>query len=265
MPESDLLTLQRCFASLALDASAAAFESDAGAFAAVHGLPRRDQEAFRRFQDRLLYYRDAVREAIWEPMDRYLPLSGAVLEEAGALEECRAAFLATRALQSPFYRDVAPTFLGWLASSGWGQDRWPFLLQLVHFELVKELVEHGPEGGPPGDLHPLPAPGDRLVLAAPTQILAYAFQVHEATLDHPAPLPGPCHLLASRGGDGYIKWRVLTEATACLLTRAQSAPIVQTMGALGLEDLSGTLALLEELQGLGAIQGFRGPEAPDAS
>ena len=253
-PMSDVQSLQRCFASLVLDAEVEG--DDLGAFAAARGLSGRDQEAFRRFQDRLLFYRDSVRGALWEPMDRYFPILQTILDAADAWEACRAAFLATRSVTSPYYRDVAPTFLGWLASTGWGQDRWPFLLQLAHFELVKELVEHGPEGEAPEGLHPAPTPEDRLVLGGPTQVLAYAFLVHEATFEHPEPAPGACHLLASRGKDGYVRWRVLTAATAGLLVRAQKESIAQVVATLGLEDPQGTLALLAELQVKGAILGF---------
>jgi hypothetical protein len=255
-PNGDLLLIQRCFAAMVLDPEADTFEADPAAFAADHGLGLLHQEAFRCCKDRLLFYRDSVRGALWEPMERYLPLLQTILEEAGAWEACRTAFLATRAVASPFYRDVAPTFLGWLAASGWGQDRWPYLLQLAHFELVKELVEHVPAGETPPDPHPVPGPRDRLMLAASTQVLAYTYRVHEATFEHPEPLPGACHLLASRGEDGYVRWRVLTDATAALLVRAQAAPIEEVMGTLGLEDLPTTLAFLEELQALGAIQGF---------
>ena len=253
---SDVLRLQRCLASLVLDPEEEAWSEDLGAFAEAQGLSGRDQEAFRRFQDRLLFYRDSVRGALWEPLDRYFPLLQAILEAAEAWEPCRTAFLATRSVNSPYYRDVAPTFLGWLASSGWGQDQWPFLLQLAHFELVKELVEHGQEREAPEGLHPDPAPGDRLVLAGPTQVLGYTWLVHEATFEHPEPAPGACHLLASRGGDGYVRWRVLTAATAALLVQAQQDPIAEVLAALGLDDLQGTLALLAELQAKGAILGF---------
>jgi len=253
----ELLLIQRCFADLVLEPGAEAFEADPATFAADRGLGPLHQEAFHRFKDRLLFYRDSVRGALWEPMDRYLPLLQAILEEAEAWEDCQAAFLATRTVASPFYRDVAPTFLGWLAASGWGQDRWPYLLQLAHFELVKELVEHALPGETPAGLQPVPGPRARVVLAAPTQVLAYTFRVHEATFEHPEPEPGPCHLLASRGSDGYVRWRVLTEATAALLVRGQEAPIDEVMEALGLEDLPATLAFLEDLQALGAILGFQ--------
>jgi hypothetical protein len=253
---SDALALQRCLACLVLDPDSEAFEDDPGSYARARGLGAEDQAAFRRFQDRLLFYRDSVRGALWEPVELYFPLLRILLEDAGAWQACAQAFLATRSVRSPYYRDVAPTFLGWLATSGWGQDRWPFLLQLAHFELVKELVEHVQEPEAPAGLHPEPAPGDRLVLPASTLVLTYAFRVHEATFDQPEPAPGACHLLASRGADGYVQWRTLTQATAALLVRAQGASFTEVMADLGLVDRSETFALLQELRSQGAILGF---------
>ena len=256
MPDP-VLALQRSLVALALDPDAAAFEADPGAFAAARGLPEGDQAAFRRFRDRLLYYRDAVRDDICEPIDLDFPLTRTLLEEAGAWEACRAGFLANRSFRSPFYRDISPTFLGWLATSGWGRDRWPFLLELAHFELVRQLVEHLPDEAPPAGLREGPRPGDRLVLAPSTQVLAYAYRVHEATWEAPAPEPGACRLLASRGADGFIQWRELTEAAACLLARAQGAPLEAAAKELGLADLPGLLSFLAGLREAGAVLGFR--------
>jgi len=255
MREPDVLALQRCMADLALDAQAGDFETDPASFGERRGLSPEDQAGLERFQDRLLFYRDAVREAIWEPLDRYIPITQSLLEEAGAWEECRTAFLASRSLRSPFYRDIAPTFLGWMAASGWGRDRWPFLLELTHFELVKEWVEHVPDGSPADHLRP--ELHHTLALAAPTQVLTYAWRVFEATPLVPAPPAGACHLLASRGLDGYVRIRELTEAAAALLVRAQSESIASAMAALGMKGGPETLSFLEGLRADGALAGFR--------
>jgi hypothetical protein len=253
MRDGEVLALQRCLVALALAPEA----GEPAALAAAHGLPERDQAAFRAHRNRLLYYRGAMRDDLREPLDQDFPLLRFLLEQAGAWQDCQSAFLATRSLQSPFYRDISPTFLGWLASSAWGQDRWPFLLELAHFELVKELVEHVPDGEPPAGLHAVPSLQDRLVLAPPTQVLTYTYRVFEATWEHPEPPPGLCHLLASRDGDGYIQWRVLTEAAACLLVAAKDASVGEAARALGLTDTPELLAFLEDLKGKGALLGFR--------
>ncbi|WP_306602105.1 putative DNA-binding domain-containing protein [Geothrix sp. 21YS21S-2] len=256
MPDA-VLALQRSLAALALDPDAAAFEADPGAFAAARGLPEGDQAAFRRYRDRLLYYRDAVREDICEPVDQDFPLTRTLLEGAGAWGACRAGFLSSRTFRSPFYRDISATFLGWLATSAWGRDRWPFLLELAHFELVRQLVEHLPDAAPPAGLRAVPRPGDLLVLAPSTQVLAYAYRVHEATWEAPAPEPGACRLLASRDAQGFIQWRELTEAAACLLARARGASLAAVAEELGLADLPGLLSFLAGLREAGAVLGFR--------
>lgn len=252
-----LLNLQRALADLVFDEDDRGFRIDPAGFAAARGLPPMDQAAFLRQRERFMHYRLAVRAGLWEPMERWLPLTRALLEESGAWEACRAAFLAARAVESPHYRDLAPTFLGWLEASGWGRDPWPFLTQLVHYELVDLLVERVQAPPRPPGLALAAGPGDRVALAAPTQVLAYAWRVIEATLDHPEPAPGPCHLLAFRGADGSTRWRELTPGTAALLVRSQDRPIAEAVGELGLADLDAALGLLDELCGSGAVLGFR--------
>jgi len=88
-------------------------------------------------------------------------------------------------------------------------------------------------------------------------VLAYAFRVHEATWEAPAPEPGACRLLASRDAQGFIQWRELTEAAACLLARARGASLAATAEELGLADLPGLLSFLAGLREAGAVLGFR--------
>jgi len=160
-------------------------------------------------------------------------------------------------VRSLFYRDLSASFLGWIAATGWGLDRWPFLLQLAHFELLTALVEHHPGGpGPAAGLRPVPRLGDRLVLAAPTQVVTYAYRVHQATPEAPVPDPGTVHLLAYRDRAGLPRWMDLTPATAALLLAARQASIGQAALDLGLEDLSDAIDLLVDLQRRGALLGF---------
>jgi hypothetical protein len=205
----------------------------------------------------MLFYRFGVRGNICEPVDACLPLTRAVLTGDGAWAQCCSEFLAARTLSSPFYRDIAPTFLGWLAATGWGRDRWPFLLELVHFELVQELVEHLPDRLPPPGLRRLPAPELRLLPAPSTQTLSYGHALLEATLENPVPPARPCQLLANRGGDGFIQWRELSPATATLLVRAQSEAIGAAARALGLDDDPDLLEFLAELCDQGVLWGFQ--------
>jgi hypothetical protein len=262
MTEAAVLVLQRALVEAALTPDSGPLEGGPGGFAARQGLPPGDQAAFCRFKDRLLLYRNLVRANLVEPVEWVCRVTRALLQPARAWDDCMAAFLASRGIQSAFYRDVSTTFLGWLAASGWGHERWPFLLQLVHFELLTALVARHPGGALPGDLHPLPRLVDVLVLDLPSQVVTYRYHVHRATPETPVPDPGEVHLLAYRDVEGDSRWIELTPAAAALLVGARDASIGQTALDLGLEDLSATMELLADLQAKGAIRGFRASRLP---
>ena len=256
MHEPSVLALQRALVEAALMPDPGPMERDPAGFAAARGLPPGDQAAFQHFKDRLLAYRRFVRGDLVEPVESICIVTRALLEGAGRWEDCLAGFLASRGVRSAFYRDVSATFLGWLSATGWGLDRWPFLLQLVHYELLNALVAHHPGGDAPAGLHPRPGLGDRLVLDAPTQVVSYTHQVHLATVEAPVPLPGDCHLLAYRDAAGEPRWMDLTPATATLIVLARRASIGQAALDLGLADLTEVMGLLAGLQARGAIRGF---------
>ena len=254
--EPEVLALQRSLASLAFASDAHLMEKDPTAFAKAQGLPPKDQQAFRRFRDRLLAYRRFIRDSLAEPIEEAFPITVTLLEGAGEWEACLGAFLATRSVQSNFYRDVAPTFLGWLSATGWGQQRWHFLLELAHCEALQLLVEHHPGGPIPDGLHPLAQDQDCLVLDPTAQVVTYAFGVHLATMDQPVPGPGPVHLLVHRKQE-RVCWKELTPATAALLVHGQARPLLEVFQALGLPKPSGALGLLDEFCAQGILLGFK--------
>jgi hypothetical protein len=256
MDDASVLALQRSLAAAALGPDPRPLARDPAGFARDQGLPPGDQAAFVRFRDRLLVYRRLVRGDLVEPVTNLCPATRALLAGEGAWEDCLDGFLAARNVQSPFYRDVAAAFVAWLAETGWGRERWPYLLPLAHFELLHALVARHPDGpGQPG-LHLLPRLGDRLVMAPPTQLVTYPWQVHRSTETRPVPEPGEVHLLAYRDGAGFCRWLELTPATAALLLAGQRTPIGQAAVDLGLEDLSEAVELLGDLQARGALLGF---------
>ena len=257
MDDASVLALQRVLVEAALRPDPGPLERDPAGFAAGLGLPGPDQAAFRRFSGRLLLYRNLIRSDLVAPVETTYLLTRALLEQAGAWDDCLDGFLASRGVDSIFYRDLAPTFLAWLAASGWGRERWPWLLQLAHFELLTVLVAHHPGGALAGPLHPAPAPEDRLVLDAPTQLVTYGYRVHETTPREPVPDPGTTHLLAYRDGEGWTRWTELTPATAALFLGAQRTELGQVIRDLGLDNPAEVLGLLAELQAKGAIRGFR--------
>ena len=181
MPESRLARLQAAALDLALDPDPGAFGRDPEAWAHLHRLSAPDGAALARHQTGWTLYRNLIRTTLGEPLEDALPLTKALLEAAGAWEALLSAFLASRPALAPYYRDIPASFVAWLADSGWGQDRWPCLLQLAHYEAVELDVMRAPDEPPPPDLEPEPAPDRVAVLDPAARNLAYGYAVQQAT------------------------------------------------------------------------------------
>ncbi len=250
--------LQRCMADLILDAgSAESFGGDPRAFGAGRGLQKADQEALEKFKSQLLVYRDLARTALEDPLPDCFPITHALLEQADLWEGCLDAFLASRTIQSPYYRDVNPSFVAWLANSIWGQERWPFLLELAHFEYIEVEILRWPDEAPAMDLKAAPAGDSQVVFDGATRNLAYHFRVHEATKQDPEPASGETFLLGYRDSEGdFIYSELSAHASAFLARCLEGAAIGKAASGLGLE-LDDVLDLLIGLREKGALLGFR--------
>ena len=257
MPDSRTLRLQRALGSLVLDGDEAAIEADPGRVARRHGLSGSDQRSFREQAPGMMTYRELARLSLIEPMESMFPVLKALLAGAGSWDECVQAFLDARAVQSSHYRDIAPAFLGWLAATCWGQERWPFLLELAHAEILETLVARFPDSDPLEGLHADPGPEDLVVLDPATQVVTYTHAVHRTCVEAPVPEALPTHLLAYRDEEGIARLMELTPATAALLVRAQTLPLAEAAAALNMPDLAPVTGLLHDLRRDGAIAGFR--------
>ena len=255
--ESRTLSLQRAMASLVLDGDEAALEADPGRAARRQGLTMADQGSFREQGPAMLTYRELARMSLIEPLETTFPVLKALLEGEELWDGCVQAFLDARLLRSSHYRDIAPTFLGWLAATAWGQDRWPFLLELAHAEILEVLVARHPEGEPREDLHAEPSPRDLIVWDSATQVVAYTHAVHRVSEVAPVPEASPTHLLAFRDAEGEARLLELTPATAALLVQARTCAIAEAAAALNLIELDPVLSLLRDLQRDGALAGFQ--------
>jgi hypothetical protein len=244
-------------ASLVLDGDEAALAADPGVPARGQGLSEADQRAFRNQASAMMAYRELARTSLLEPLETMFPVLKALLGEAGVWEECVQAFLEARVVRSTHYRDIAPAFLGWLAATHWGLDRWPFLLELAHAEILEVLVARFPDLEPSEHLHAEPGPQDLVVLDAASHIVSYTHAVHRTSEQAPVPEARPTHLLAFRDGVGEARLLELTPATAALLVQAQTLPLAASAAAVGVPDLTPLLSLLRDLRRDGAVAGFQ--------
>ena len=246
--------LQRTLGDLILAGSDEDFREDAAGFGSDHGLSRQDASAFARQTERFLLYRELARTNLLAPLENTYPVLRTLLgPEAWA--EATTAFLAGHPLTSPFYRDIAPAFAAWLAATHWGQDRWPALLELAHYECTELLVTRWPDAPLPTGLSAQPASGSRLVLDPAARVVSYGHAVHRATETDPVPAREATHLLLFRDPEGGFGVLELTSATAALL--AAEAPLGESIATLGL-GLNGTLLeLFSDLRARGALLGFQ--------
>lgn len=257
MHEPRLARLQAAVLDLALDPEAGAFRADPAAWAQARNLAPADGRALTAHRERWLLYRDLIRTALEDPLADTFPITRTLLEDASAWTGCVEAFLASRTVSSPYYREVAPAFVVWLAASHWGQERWPFLLQLAHYEAVELEVLRAPDVPPPAGLHTEPALDRVAVLDPAARNLAYGFAVQLATVEAPEPPPACARLLCHRDREGVFRVLELTPPVSALLARSQDGqalgPALVELGA----DPDEAFPLLRDFRDRGALQGFR--------
>ena len=246
-------------ASMILEADEDSVEADPGRLARRQELPGADQRAFRDQGAALLTYRELARTSLIEPLETMFPVLKSLLDMTGDWEPCVEGFLEARVVRSGHYRDIAPSFLGWLAATGWGQERWPFLLELAHLEILEVLVARYPDSDPPEGLKPDPGASDLVVLDPATQVVSYTHAVHQAREESPVPVAQPTHLIAYRDVQGEARLLELTPATSALLVMAQTRTLTQAAQALNLPDLAPLMELLRDLCRKGAVAGFQPP------
>ncbi|HJW32208.1 MAG TPA: putative DNA-binding domain-containing protein [Holophagaceae bacterium] len=255
---SRLEDLQRSMFDLMLAPDPAPFLADPTAWGHARGLKARDQAALAGRAPRLAVYRDLVQFALTDPVEDCYPITRALLESAGAWKECLAAFLESRTIQSPYYRDVAPAFLAWLLDSGWGAERWPCLVPLAHWEhLELELLRH-PDGEAGGG-SPDPTLASAILPDVTLRNLTYPCHVQEAEEADPIPPEGPSHLLAWRDREGTFRSLELSATASALLARWLAGdplgPAAEAVGA----DPDAALSLARDLYAKGALTGFKAP------
>lgn len=236
----------------------AAFAADPAGFAAARGLGGPDQAAFGRYAKRFGVYRALVKGSLLDPLPDCFPILKTLLEAAGQWEACQEAFLQSRSVQSLYYRDVAPTFLAWLADTAWGQDRWPCLLQLAHWEYVELDCLLHPDTVPVSGLGKDPSAMGVAHFDGAFRNLAYGFRVQEADEEDPEPAPGTACLLALRNREGRFEWQEVDGPTSAFLARAlEGQPLGEAAAAVALP-WDTAAELLMDLQERGGVLGFEG-------
>lgn len=250
--------LHRTFLDLIFEPGGdALFGADPAAFGAARGLGAPDQAALVRYRKRLRVYRGLVKGSILDPLPDCFPILRALLEPRDLWEPLLDAFFASRSVQSLYYRDVNPTFLAWLVETGPHHDRWPFLLQLAHYEYMELEILRWPEDAPLDARPERAEPTSRLVASGALRNLAYGYRVHEADEDDPEPEEGPAHLCCYRDRQSRFVCLEVDGPRSAFLARAlEGEPLGEAAEAVGLA-FREAAAWLEGLRRDGAVLGYR--------
>jgi hypothetical protein len=251
---SSLLQVQRAIGDLLLD-EAPEFREDPGGWARQKGLDAADQAAIQTYAKRLWVYRELVDFALSDPLNDGFPITKALLEKEDQWDPCLRAFFAARTISSIYYRDLNPTFLAWLMESGWGSERWPFLLSLAHWEYTELELIIMPQADAPASFSTSPDPRATAVFRE-VRHLTYPYQVHESTEESPAPEQGETHLLAWRDADADFQSLVLSPHASALVARLLAKQPLQTACDTVGVTYDQALPLLQELRDRDVLLGF---------
>jgi hypothetical protein len=246
----------------ALDPSDA---SAVGAWLDRHGVAEEDREALRQNANRLLIYRRLVRGSLWDALVVSMPRTVARL--GGVLEEYFNRFLAERAPQTHYLRDVPRELLDFCEPLWAADDRVPdYMLDLANHEFLRIQIGALPNRPRPSESGALEL--DRAVCFIDAARLAqYAFRVHELSddeADRREPQREHTELFVYRSPEHVVRYLELTPLAALILrglmdgaTLRAAITEASTALAVPLDDavLNGTAKVLHDLAERGALLG----------
>jgi len=248
--------------------TAALAERDWPAVVASADLAPADRDALLRLSpQRVLVYRQLVHNRIANATREFLPRCAARLGPA-KFREAITEFVAQRASQSPYLRDVPGEFVRW-ALTRWAGDRDipEYLGDLARHELLDFDVRNDPRGGENATGEPLAL--DRpLRFDGSTRLVRYAFAVHRLSRDpkdHGAPSREDARLLVFRDASCKVRYLELTVFAGNLVEAllVDALPVgdalrrVCVAGEHGLDDqqLADAAHLLADLADRGVVLG----------
>jgi hypothetical protein len=262
--------LEGAFAELVLASSAPASDAESmSAWLERHGVAPEDRAALlEQGMDRLLTYRELVRENLWDALELAVPRSMARL--GPVFEEYFSLFLARRGPRSHYLRDVTRELIDFCEPL-WSRDtRVPaYLTDLARHEALRIELGALAAGQAPADAGELELDlGVRFSPAA--RLMQYAYAVHElseAPADRASPPQRPTWLMVYRSPEHEVRYLELSRLAAEILRRLmhESASLraaltcaCESQGIrLDQSVIEGTARVLSDLAQRGALLGPR--------
>ncbi len=178
-------------------------------------------------------------------------------------------FFQSNSLQSPYFLDIAESFLNWLQQQPLRPEDPPFLLELAHYEWIELYLATAHRQV---ELSPLMQIESTQQLAVDelALLLGYQFPVSQISVEFKPeqPLTEPCLLLVYRNTADDIKFMALNQLSASLLQLLINTPgqclseLTSTLQTLAPQLTNqqlgdGALQLLQDLAKKGVIRAFQ--------
>ena len=167
--------------------------------------------------ERMAVYRELFFNNIQNFVNSAFPVLRSILPAVIWQQNLRR-FFAEATLTSPYFLNIAESYLDWLANE---PPSLPFALELAHYEWAELYVATLPCPG----LEPCDLTGP-LRLAECALVLSYQFPVHQISADFQPETPASngCYLLVYRNIDDQVRFIALNQLTAALLTLLSERP-----------------------------------------
>lgn len=218
--------------------------------------------------ERMAVYQELFFNNVQNFVSSAFPVLCSLYTEENWQQKVRLFFQSSR-LHSPYFLDIAESFLAWLQEQNHGDEDPPFLLELAHYEWIELYLATAHRTQTVAPLAQI-AGSQPLAVDEMALLLSYQFPVSQISIQfQPTSAPAdPSLLLVYRNPEDDIKFMALNQLSASLLQLLITTPgqclteLTSTLQSLAPQLTNamiseGALQLLQELAKKGVIRAFQ--------
>lgn len=186
-------------------------------------------------ENRMRVYEEGFLNGMRELLSNCFPIVHEILQEKEWQAIVRN-FYATHPSKTPLFYEIPQEFLNYLLQTKPLLDRYPFLIELAHYEWMEIALDTAPGDPPKATLDTLDFNNTQLAVSDLAEVVGYHFAVHRINPDY---LPSheaqqTTYLCIYRNVDDEVQFIELNALNARLLLRLKDKPqgVISAMKAL---------------------------------